>query len=114
MRGRTEANMSDLAGGPWRNPCPVCGAKQPPCLPACGFHPPDEDLDLPEDHMTTTPPAPQVVCSAGIQVIRIDYSTPGHPRNVHADESLCDHLGSVAIAAAVPAAAAGRDPGGTQ
>lgn len=36
-----------MSDGPWRNPCPVCGARQPPCKPECGFKPSDEDIELP-------------------------------------------------------------------
>ena len=38
-----------------------------------------------------------VVCGAGSEVVQVDYSEPGHPRNVHADGSLCDHIGGVSI-----------------
>ena len=44
------------------------------------------------------PEHPCVVCSAGVRVVRVDYSEPGHPRNVHADGSLCGHFpGGVSI-----------------
>lgn len=39
----------------WRNPCPLCGAKQPPCKPPCGFTPDDSDIDLPFSDPDTAP-----------------------------------------------------------
>jgi hypothetical protein len=58
---RPDHRKPEQAGGPWRNPCPVCGARQPPCRPDCGFHPSDEGLTLPgqstdQDGPLTEPP----------------------------------------------------------
>lgn len=39
----------------------------------------------------------RVVCPAGIAIRSVQYAKAGHPRNVHDDGSLCDHLGAIRI-----------------
>lgn len=50
-----------------------------------------------EDPAMDQPAKFAVFCPGDLVVVAVDYGEPGHPRNVHADGSLCDHTGGVRI-----------------
>lgn len=59
--------------------------------------PPDDDLPQGIGQIQARPGRQRVICPAGIVISSVQHAKAGHPRNVHADGSLCDHLGAIRI-----------------